>query len=192
MIGGAAGGGVHADPDVTGRAPPKTPKAGRQPIVDTQTENYGVSKRANARATNPAASHGLGRQANPERAERPVALCRRRWMRHPRPGPVGLPRRLDDPRWLPTGGEAPSRSHGAGSCPDLAHRGQAFGDMVDTSAGSRRSNVPRSSVRTRIAQRPSVGVDRKATGPPPGWSCRLWNDTQPPAWPFLVPRSSDG
>lgn len=107
-------------------------------------------------------------------------------------GPAGLPRRLDDPRWLPTGGEAPSRSHGAGSCPDLTPRGQAFGDMVDTSAGSRRSNVPRSSVRTRIAQRPSVGVDRKATGPPPGWSCRLWNDTQPPAWPFLVPRSSDG
>lgn len=53
-------------------------------------------------------------------------------------------------------------------------------------AGSRRSRVPRSSVRKRIAQEPSVAVGLKATAWPRKalgnrrW--RPWKDTQPPAW----------
>ena len=53
-------------------------------------------------------------------------------------------------------------------------------------AGSRRSRVPRSSVRKRMAQQPSVAVGRNATGCPRSalgsrnW--RPWKDTQPPAW----------
>ena len=37
------------------------------------------------------------------------------------------------------------------------------GHMVDTDAGSRRTKVPKSSVRNWVAQRPSMGVGRKAT-----------------------------
>lgn len=53
------------------RVPPKAPKVARQQIVATQTETCGVVTRANARATNAAASRGLGWQANPKRPSVP-------------------------------------------------------------------------------------------------------------------------
>ena len=48
--------------------------------------------------------------------------------------------------------------------PDRTHAGQAFGDMVDTCAGSLRSSAPGSSDSNRMVRQKSMGIGRKAAG----------------------------
>ena len=73
-------------------------------------------------------------------------------------------------------------------CPVRTNAGQVFRDMVDTCAGSRRSGLPESSGRKRMARQASLRVGRKATGWPRtalgsrGW--RLWKDIRPLPWIF--------
>ena len=117
----------------------------------------------------------------------------------PDPPLVGSPRHRTAPRQIvtqvpPSPPSTRSLRNSAGSRMRGPSSSLSLGSRPDTWwTGVRRLGgrpgglpLPRSSVRNRIAQQPSEGVERRATGWPRKAlgrrSWRPWNDTQPPAW----------